>query len=1416
MRLPRRAFGLLAVAAALSVLPGGSVVRAQSTGVIDLGLNSTGISVGESEHQRTDQIAVRFTGLTPTGTVTVSVTSADTTVATVTPATLTFGPTTWTQSQQITVSAVDDDYHNDPRRKTQIEFAASGGGWAGVTASLPVRVLDNDRLDIRQPFVPVMRETAGLGVLKGWVALWSKPTGNVTVTVVVADTTVVKVSPTTFRFTPSNWSERQEVTWTAVDDDKVKPYRRRSRVTFTATGANFDGVSVTDTVSVWNDDPEPLTLAEGATQRWRLGFQTYPGETRVLHIKSSNPEVVSVSPSKLVWKHDENSGVRQPVFLTAVENDRLGDETATVTYEWENPDHRPVTWPDAVTVTDNDTPSVIVSRKKLSVTPGTATGYSVALSKQPNGRVTVTATSDAPGVATAHSGQQGGGRSVTLEFGTRFWNRPQSVAVYGQSRGSATFTHTVSGGGYDGVSVDSVAVTVTDLPPDLPTVSLAARPNPHVPEGTPLEVTATLSRALAASVTIPLTLTDITAEPDDHGPLESITIPAGKLSGTGIIATARDADRDDETFVVALGTLPSEVAEGDPSSVSVRIDDGSSPSPPSPPSSGGRGGGGGSSRPLTASVSCRPQRVPPGGEVRLTASASASGGELSYAWSATGGGFADPTDGSSALWTAPDRPGRETISVRVEGGGGVSASAACTVEVVNRPPVFESAVYRFELAENLDGRGQPVRLGRLRASDPDGDALTYAVTAGDRERFRTAPSDGMVTYVGPGEDFELAPNRYELTVRARDTHGADAMARVVVAVINVNEGPAAVGAVPDQPLDEGGGAVELELTPYFADPDGDPLRYRAASSDAAVVTVAVTGAVLTLTPVAYGEAAVTVTAEDPGGLAAAQTIRVGVDDRLVRAVLGDTLASLARSHLSSARTTLGRRMTWNGTAGSQVTVMGRTAPLGKEEARAAAAQLLTGWLSGAAWSGLPGTGHPGGGWARPGMAQDFRPPAGGRLGVPAWGGLAARTILPDGWSASSAGGSEALFGMPGMVPIGGAVARAKGGAAGGRTAPRGNGTGFGGGADALLSGSAFVWTPGGGEDDEDSQHRRWRVWGQGDVQTFVGAPMVEGHDARYDGELWTGYTGVDASLGERWLAGVAVARSRGESDWRVGSASGRLRTTLTVLHPYAQWSDGTMSVWAMAGGGRGGWGEAENEREATGGVGASTLGLRLGLVEARRRLGAAGGAGFGLRADAAWAELATGAGDESVDAQRAAVHQFRVGADLARAFEMGGLSLAPFGEAHLRLDGGAGRTGTGMEVVAGLRVRGGPVRLDAQGRTLAVHSAAGYRERAAALTLTVGNSGDEGLALTVAPRWGDAAVRSGALWHDEIYRRYLQGPGASPEQWTLDARGSYGMRLPSGGLLKWFGSYRREPRAGGRFLVGASIGGLAAALPPGP
>ena len=91
-----------------------------------------------------------------------------------------------------------------------------------------------------------------------------------------------------------------------------------------------------------------------------------------------------------------------------------------------------------------------------------------------------------------------------------------------------------------------------------------------------------------------------------------------------------------------------------------------------------------------------------------------------------------------------------------------------------------------------------------------------------------------------------------------------------------NRTPVAVGTIPSQTLAAGLAAPGLDLSGYFSDPDGDPLIYRAMSTDPSVATGTVTGSSLMIEAVADGKTTVTVIATDPGGLIAAQSTGVTV------------------------------------------------------------------------------------------------------------------------------------------------------------------------------------------------------------------------------------------------------------------------------------------------------------------------------------------------------------------------------------------------------------------------------------------------------------------------------------------------------------------------------------------------------------
>ena len=160
------------------------------------------------------------------------------------------------------------------------------------------------------------------------------------------------------------------------------------------------------------------------------------------------------------------------------------------------------------------------------------------------------------------------------------------------------------------------------------------------------------------------------------------------------------------------------------------------------------------------------------------------------------------------------------------------------------PPEFLSTPYVFELPEGHDGSSAPVALGTVEASDPDGGSVVYELVAsGDSSRFAVDGSSGAVTYVGPGENLDGGPGRYELTVQAEDSDGDTATASVEIRV-TAGTDPQTAGNDPppagnDPPLAVDDAAQTPEDTPVTiavlendSDPDGDPLTVTEVSAPA--------------------------------------------------------------------------------------------------------------------------------------------------------------------------------------------------------------------------------------------------------------------------------------------------------------------------------------------------------------------------------------------------------------------------------------------------------------------------------------------------------------------------------------------------------------------------------------------------------
>ncbi len=165
-------------------------------------------------------------------------------------------------------------------------------------------------------------------------------------------------------------------------------------------------------------------------------------------------------------------------------------------------------------------------------------------------------------------------------------------------------------------------------------------------------------------------------------------------------------------------------------------------------------------------------------------------------------------------------------------------------------------------------------------TDPDGDALTFTAESSNSATASVSMSGSVVTVTAAARGVAI------VTVRARDAGGMSAQLTFTVTV--PNQAPVAVDAVPAQSIFVGDTA-SVDVSAYFNDPDGDALSYSVANSDATVVSASVAGSVVSLTAITQGMSTVTVTARDPDGLSAEQSIAVTVPNRAPTAL--DTIPS---------------------------------------------------------------------------------------------------------------------------------------------------------------------------------------------------------------------------------------------------------------------------------------------------------------------------------------------------------------------------------------------------------------------------------------------------------------------------------------------------------------------------------------------
>ncbi len=200
-----------------------------------------------------------------------------------------------------------------------------------------------------------------------------------------------------------------------------------------------------------------------------------------------------------------------------------------------------------ITITDNDSAGVVVSREEVLVRKGSTSTYTVKLQSKPTAPVFITPASSDTAKARV-SGQ--------VFFTLADWNQPKTITVTGVATGTATISHssqtTAGNTFYANLAIDSVAVTVTDKVYEISSSATAS-------EGGNAELTVTLLKdAPAGGVQFTVTPAYDTgagkaAAADLGTPPATVSVAENERTATLSIPIARDAlVEGDETFTVSV------------------------------------------------------------------------------------------------------------------------------------------------------------------------------------------------------------------------------------------------------------------------------------------------------------------------------------------------------------------------------------------------------------------------------------------------------------------------------------------------------------------------------------------------------------------------------------------------------------------------------------------------------------------------------------------------------------------------------------------------------------------------------------------------------------------------------------------------------------------------------------------------
>ena len=475
----------------------------------------------------------------PTDTVTLDITSSDTTEATVDISSVTFTPNTWNVPQTVTVTGVDD-LVDDGDTTFEIQFSPAASNDSAFDGIQPDSLTSTNLDDDQAGFVTFLEDadTSETGDTASFTLnLRSQPTDDVIIGIASDNPNEGTADVSALTFTSGNWDTPQTVTVTGVDDELADgdiSYNIVTSADTTTNDTNYLNLNPVDVIVINNDDETPginfsgvsgNTTEAGDNATFTVSLDSQPSSDVILNLVSNNANEGIVDNSALTFTSvDWNTP--QTVTVTGVDDliddgDVAYDITATATSNdiaYDNLNPATVT----VVNEDDDTAGITVSDISNNTSEaGEAGTFTVILDTQPTADVVVNLVSDDTTEGTVDSN--------TLTFTSDNWNTSQTVTVTGVDDNvvdgdinySINATVSSNDSNYNGIATNPVNIINADN--EDPGITFSPVSSNTTEAGGNATFTAVLDTQPSADVVLNLTSDDTTEGTVDNNTLTFTT-----------------------------------------------------------------------------------------------------------------------------------------------------------------------------------------------------------------------------------------------------------------------------------------------------------------------------------------------------------------------------------------------------------------------------------------------------------------------------------------------------------------------------------------------------------------------------------------------------------------------------------------------------------------------------------------------------------------------------------------------------------------------------------------------------------------------------------------------------------------------------------------------------------------------------